>query len=175
MRLLLFAGLLYLIGISIILVWRPEIMFAKSGKWKEFGLGRNREQYTWIPFWLFAILWAIISYILVISIASFTATNSIANSITSSAQSFEKDIEVEFEDIEPSNISKKTTLQSITSAKPVKRSSSTSLNMKPGYYILDTQETIKTGIPKYIFLGPEAPNLVYNNGTELSTNSGNSE
>ena len=87
----------------------------------------------------------------------------------------EKDIEVNLEDIEPSNISKKTTLQSITSAKPIKRTSSASLNMKPGYYILDTKETIKTGIPKYIFLGPEAPNLVYNNGTELSINSNNSK
>jgi hypothetical protein len=163
MRLLLFAGLLYLIGISIILVWRPELMFAKSGKWKEFGLGRNRESYTWMPFWLFAILWAIMSYIFVVSVAgSFTS------SISENIGSFEKDIEVSIEDIEPSNISKKTTLQSITSARPVKRASSTQLNMKPGYYILDTQETIKTGIPNYIFLGPEAPNLVYNNGTELS-------
>ena len=35
--------------------------------------------------------------------------------------------------------------------------------MKPGYYILDTNETVKRGVPKYIFLGPEAPNLVYHN------------
>lgn len=150
-------------------------MFAKSGKWKEFGLGRNREYYTWIPFWLFAIIWAIMSYIIVISIASALATSSLATSsslsiIPEKAASFEKEIEVGLEDIDPSNISKKTTIQSVTSAKPVKRASaSQSLNMKPGYYILDTQETIKTGIPKYIFLGPEAPNLVYNNGTELSS------
>ncbi len=166
MRLLLFAGLLYLIGISIILVLRPEIMFAKSGKWKEFGLGRNRDNYTWMPFWLFSILWAIISYIIIISVASAFSGPSI--SLSNNIQSFEKEIEVNIEDIEPSNISKKTSIQSITSAKPVKRAQS--LNMKPGYYILDTQETIKTGIPKYIFLGPEAPNLVYNNGTELTSN-----
>jgi hypothetical protein len=161
MRHLLFAGLLYLIGISIILVLRPELMFAKSGKWKEFGLGRNKEHYTWMPFWLFAIMWAIISYITVISISS-----SYYSSKLIPLKGFENEIEVSLEDIEPANISKKTNIQSSISSKPGKRSAS--LNMKPGYYILDTQETIKTGIPKYIFLGPEAPNLVYNNGSELS-------
>ncbi len=158
---MLFAGLLYLIGISIILVLRPELMFAKSGKWKEFGLGRNKEHYTWMPFWLFAIMWAIISYITVISISS-----SYYSSKLIPLKGFENEIEVSLEDIEPANISKKTNIQSSISSKPGKRSAS--LNMKPGYYILDTQETIKTGIPKYIFLGPEAPNLVYNNGSELS-------
>ena len=172
MRLLLFAGLLYLIGISIILILRPQLMFAKSGKWKEFGLGRNREYYTWMPFWLFAIIWAIMSYIIVISIASglSSSVSTIKQTIQSAADDasvFEKEIEVNVEDIEPTNISKKTTIQNVTSSKSSRQK--TSLNMKPGYYILDTQETIKTGIPKYIFLGPEAPNLVYNNGTELST------
>jgi hypothetical protein len=164
MRLLLFAGLLYLIGISVILVMRPELMFSKSGRWKEFGLGRNKEYYTWMPFWLFAIMWAIISYILVISIASGLSSSASGISITNGISNFEKDISVAVEDIEPVNISKKTTIQNISSPKPIRRSAS--LDMKPGYYILDTQETIKTGIPKYIFLGPEAPNLIYNNTTD---------
>jgi hypothetical protein len=38
--------------------------------------------------------------------------------------------------------------------------------MQPGYYILNVNETMKKGIPKYIYLGPEAPNLVYHNMTE---------
>ena len=37
--------------------------------------------------------------------------------------------------------------------------------MRPGYYILNVDETMKRGIPKYIYLGPEAPNLVYHNTT----------
>ena len=168
MRLLLLAGLLYLLGISVILVMRPELMFAKSGRWKEFGLGRNKEHYTWMPFWLFSILWAIISYMIVVSIASnFSSMTTVSATASSIASNFEKDISVSMEEIEPANISKKTTLQSVSSTKPIRRS--TSLDMKPGYYILDTQETIKTGIPKYIFLGPEAPNLIYNNATELQT------
>jgi hypothetical protein len=39
-------------------------------------------------------------------------------------------------------------------------------DMKKGYYILDTNETMKKGIPKYIYLGPEAPNLVYHHELE---------
>ena len=36
--------------------------------------------------------------------------------------------------------------------------------MKPGYYILNAEETAKKGVPKYIYLGPEPPRLVYNGG-----------
>jgi hypothetical protein len=35
------------------------------------------------------------------------------------------------------------------------------MDMKKGYYILNTEETMKKGIPKYIYLGPEAPNMVF--------------
>ncbi len=157
MRLLLFSGLLYLLGVSIILILRPELMFAKNGKWKEFGLGRNKDTYTWMPFWLFAIIWAILSYLIVISLVS---TFSSAVSVPETG-SYEKEISISAEEIEPTNISKKSSIiQSTLSNKSVRKNAK--LDMKPGYYILDTQETIKTGIPKYIFLGPEAPNLIYN-------------
>ena len=55
MTLLIYSGLLYLTGVSIILYLKPELMFNKEGEWKEFGLGLNQEQYTWMPFWLFTI------------------------------------------------------------------------------------------------------------------------
>ena len=51
----------YLLGVVIILYFKPELMFDKDGAWKEFGLTLN-EKHTWFPFWLFAILWAMISY-----------------------------------------------------------------------------------------------------------------
>jgi hypothetical protein len=66
MSLLIYAGLLYLAGISIILILKPDLMFGKDGTWKEFGLGRNKEKYTWLPFWLFAIIWSIVSYIIIL-------------------------------------------------------------------------------------------------------------
>lgn len=51
----------YILGISVVLFLRPKLMFRPGGTWKEFGVGRG-ENYTVIPFWLFAIFWAFISY-----------------------------------------------------------------------------------------------------------------
>ena len=128
------------------LMLKPEIMFSADGKWKEFGIGRGKERYTWLPFWLFAIMWAIMSYMVVLVIASHTeyGTNSempIANEI-----------------IMPENVTTKS-----LSPTPIAHSTQklTSHDMKKGYYILNTEETMKKGIPKYIYLGPEAPNLVF--------------
>jgi hypothetical protein len=123
-------------------------MFTEDGNWKEFGLGRNRKQYTWMPFWLFAIMWAILSYIVVLVIASHI-TEPIAMT----------EINVSAEMIEPVNVS--------TKAPNVPKKMPASINeMKSGYYILDVNETVKKGIPKYTYLGPEAPNLIYHNMTE---------
>ena len=66
MRRLLAAGILYLIVIAIILTIKPQFMFTDDGTWKEFGVGRNSNTHTWMPFWLFAILSALISYIVII-------------------------------------------------------------------------------------------------------------
>lgn len=52
---------IYILGIAVMLYLRPSIMFRPGGTWKEFGVGRG-ENYTVIPFWLFAIFWAFISY-----------------------------------------------------------------------------------------------------------------
>ena len=45
------------------LLWKPQLMFTEDGTWKEFGLIAN-PKYTWFPFWLFCILWALLSYTL---------------------------------------------------------------------------------------------------------------
>lgn len=154
MTLLIYSGLLYLIGISVVLILKPELMFAKDGSWKEFGLGRSKHKYTWMPFWLFAISWAILSYVIVLVIASATGLGGVSNNI---------DIPVQTNSIEPENVSMKAMSPVLPDNMPRKRPT-TSNDMKPGYYILDTNETMKRGVPKYIYLGPEAPNLVYNTG-----------
>ncbi len=153
MSLLIYAGLLYLMGISAVLILKPELMFAKDGSWKEFGLGRNKQKYTWMPFWLFAILWSIISYVIVLVIATNTGLAGVSNNI---------DIPVQNNSIEPENVSMKS-MTPVLSDNMSRKKPSSSNEMKPGYYILDTNETVKRGVPKYIFLGPEAPNLVYHN------------
>jgi hypothetical protein len=52
---------IYIVGIAIVLYLRPLIMFKPGGSWKEFGIGRG-DTHTVIPFWLFAIFWAFMSY-----------------------------------------------------------------------------------------------------------------
>jgi hypothetical protein len=160
MTLLIYSGLLYLTGISIILILKPTLMFNKDGNWKEFGLGRgNNNKYTWMPFWLFSIFWAIISYIIILTIASATGMAGITNNI---------DVPVHQDGIEPENVSMKA-MSPVLPDNQSRRKPKTTDDMKPGYYILDTNETMKQGIPKYIYLGPEAPNIIYNNQTATTT------
>ena len=135
-------------GISIILVLKPTLMFSEDGAWKEFGIGRNKNRYTWMPFWLFALMWAIISYIIILVIMGEQAP-ALHNS--SLLQSQISQVPVIDDTLETKNLS----------TKPL--SNTKKSEMKPGYYILDAQETAKKGIPKYIYLGPEAPNLIFNN------------
>lgn len=157
MYLLISSGILYLIGISIVLMLKPELMFSADGKWKEFGIGRSKDKYTWLPFWLFAIMWAIISYIIVLVIASHTHFGE-NNNISENQASVEFVNEV----ITPENITTKS-----LSPTPITTSKRkiTQQNMKNGYYILNEAETMKKGVPKYIYLGPESPNLVFHSST----------
>jgi hypothetical protein len=155
MTLLIYSGLLYLLGISIILTLKPELMFTKDGVWKEFGLGRSKLRYTWMPFWLFAIVWAILSYLIILVIASHTGIGGVTPNY---------EVNISKDTIEPQNVS----MKSMSPALPKKKPNSMG-EMKQGYYILDVNETTKKGFPKYIFLGPEAPNLVYHNMEGEST------
>lgn len=137
MSLLIYSGLLYLIGISVILAFKPLLMFSKDGKWKEFGIGRSRERYTWMPFWLFAIMWAIISYTIVLIVVGNTGLNGTNQNMNV------VDAEDNMEEL--ANLTKK----------------SSNKSLKKGYYILNVNETIKNGKPQYIYLGQETPNLHY--------------
>ena len=154
MYLLISSGILYLIGISIVLMLKPELMFSADGKWKEFGIGRSKDKYTWLPFWLFAVMWAIISYMIVLVIASHTQLDLdvVENNITVMSTN---------EMILPENITTKSLEPTPISTKK----KMTPQNMKNGYYILNEAETMKKGVPKYIYLGPEAPNLVFHSST----------
>ena len=64
MKIILLSCLLYLFGVVVILFLKPSFMFDKNGNWKEFGFNQD-DRHTWFPFWLFCILWAILSYSIV--------------------------------------------------------------------------------------------------------------
>jgi hypothetical protein len=143
MSLLIYSGLLYLIGVSVVLALKPALMFSADGNWKEFGIGRARERYTWMPFWLFAIIWAIISYTIVLVIVgnqqeNTTNTNMFNRRLPPTSLKEGMNYEVmDGEDMEPA-------------AKPFRK----------GYYIMNVN-TKNGGTPQYIYLGPRAPNLHY--------------
>lgn len=127
MRRLIVAGLLYLTGIAVILVIKPQYMFREDGRWKEFGIGRDPKNFTFMPLWLFAIIWAILSYIIVGII--------------------EDSVFGESYDEPPRNrnrYSKKNNAQ---------------VELTPGYYMLNEPSTARNGVPRYVYLGPEEPDV----------------
>lgn len=136
MRRLIFAGLLYLTGIAVFILLKPSLMFKENGQWKEFGIGRDPDYFTWMPFWLFTILWSVISYIIVMLIEdSFTMQQT--------------------QEYIPAPINTK------RNSRPRNANSVNAVNspqeLTPGYYMLNEGRTGRNGIPRYVYLGPEAP------------------
>jgi len=130
------AGVVYLIGVGVVLVIRPSYMFTPDGGWKEFGIGKNDTKYTAFPFWLFCITWALVSYVIVLS---FT------NSDTSLSESV---------------VNRKRNLA--TNATPPLETEAVSFEentdrLKRGYYILNKKATKLSGVPKYVYLGETEP------------------
>lgn len=76
----LIAGVVYLIGISIVLAIRPSYMFTPDGLWKEFGIEKG-DEYTLCPFWLFCIVWAIVSYFMVIAVYKEDLGSEVVNTV----------------------------------------------------------------------------------------------
>jgi len=125
MRRLVVAGLLYLTGIAVILLIKPQFMFKDDGRWKEFGIGRDPDHFSYIPFWLFTIIWALVSYVIVLFIED-------ALYIPSS--------EIEF----PRN---RANVRNVKQANSVQE-------LTPGYYMLNEGSTGRDGVPRYVYLGP---------------------
>ena len=131
MRRLVVGGLLYLTGIAVVLVLKPQYMFREDGRWKEFGIGRDPKNFTYLPFWLFAILWAILSYVFIAIL--------------------EEPIFGESSYVEEAPISRNRN-RSLN-----KRNNSSNVELTPGYYMLNETSTARNGVPRYVYLGPEEP------------------
>lgn len=128
MRILLYSGLLYLLGVGVVLALKPSLMFTEDGGWKEFGIGRNPERYTWFPFWLFVLGWALISFFVIQLLATLGVLPGI-----------------EWTAIEQ--------VEAPEASRPKPRSSRAPPELKPGYYMLNTEGTAAEGVPKYIYIG----------------------
>ena len=61
--------IVFLLLFAIILVTKPNIMFDKNGKPREFGIGYKNK--TILPVWLAVIILAIISYLTILCYINF--------------------------------------------------------------------------------------------------------
>jgi len=61
--------IVFLLLFAIILVIKPNIMFDKNGKPREFGIGYKNK--TILPLWLAVIILAIVSYLAVLCYINF--------------------------------------------------------------------------------------------------------
>lgn len=108
-------------------------MFKENGQWKEFGIGRDPEYFTWMPFWLFSIIWSVISYVLILLLEdSYTPSDTYSYS-------------------EQQRLPQP--MRQNSSANAVRRVE----ELTPGYYMLDEGKTRRNGVPRYVYLGPESP------------------
>ena len=146
MHVLFLALTIYLVGTTVVLYLRPSIMFHPGGTWKEFSLNPD-PNHTNMPFWLFSILWAFLSYL----IASFIQ-RMMANIPTPEGES------ADFEPIElpePVDVPE-IDIPNLTEAEPV--SKNMGLNKtRNGYYVLNTQKYSRNQVPMYVYYGDSPP------------------
>ena len=141
-----FAGAVYLIGVAVVLVIRPESMFDASGNWLEFGIGKPANKFTPFPFWMFCLTWALVSYAIVLILCRVAYPGSgIANSVANSA----------------TNSATNSTAAPLPLT-PVPRNAAaaaveSAVELPKGYYVLNRKATKLSGTPKYVYLGTEQP------------------
>ena len=137
-----------MVGIAVVLLLKPSFMFTPNGDWKEFGIGRSPASHTWLPLWLFAILWAMISYIIAILIVSVVYKSStVSTASTLSTVSTVSNIS----SFSPVNVIQQVNRSDLV-PEVIKRSKKSEL--VPGYYMLNSAATEAAGgIPKYVYLG----------------------
>lgn len=146
MRTLLLSGILYLIGVIVVLLIRPPIMFNENGHWKEFGI--ISTEHTIFPFWMFCIVWGIISYMV-----SLLLVGEFSNKTVAVVSGLGAVAPAVYESEPPEDLVP--VLPSKTRSKKKNTVTAAEGNMKPGYYMLDTKELDRTGVPKYLYVGEE--------------------
>lgn len=128
----------------------------RPGGWKEFGLSANNS-YTVFPFWMFTIVWAILSYVFATLAAVMFASvtlQSVPNA--SSVPTFEgefgmDDVADVAEPIYKPISRQAPRMRAIRPPAPV-----LAPVQQPGYYIL---ESPVNSAPKYVYYGTEPPSF----------------
>jgi len=147
------AGSLYLVGVGLVLFIKPQIMFTPDGDWKEFGIGQHKDRYTPFPFWLFCLIWAIVAYIIVVLMEPYTfgtypgnMNAPLSSALVSSAYLSNASVP---KGNNGSNIRNRNT--------NTDSDSDAAVELPKGYYVLNKKATRLSGVPKYVYLGPQEP------------------
>ena len=130
MRVLLYSSVLYLLGITIVLYIRPKLMFRHDGRWKEFGI--NGVDTTYLPFWLFCIIWAVVAYAIIRMLYSDESPAAPAPAPAAA------------EPLSPLPV-------------PENKIQENTSQGKPGYYKLDDTVMKEKGVPRYVYIGADKP------------------
>jgi hypothetical protein len=137
-------------------------MFNENGSWKEFGYKRD-SRHTLLPFWLFAIIWAILSYAIATAIAwtynSSSTDSSVAASTAAAAAYYNSNLgswssgpeDYEEEDEE----------EVVQPTQPVKRGrgrprKTETAQPRTGYYVLEPAAE-EGGLRRYVYYGSTPP------------------
>jgi hypothetical protein len=124
-------------------------MFTPDGNWKEFGIGQREDRYTPFPFWLFCLTWALLSYVIVLLLRPFFMSPT-------------EDIPVN-NTPKPNNRSnnrrnnRRKVLEEPEPELEVGDMPEEGVELPKGYYVLNKKATKLSGVPKYVYLGPEEP------------------
>ena len=141
------AGSLYLVGVGLVLLAKPSLMFSPDGDWKEFGIGQDQERYTPFPFWLFCLVWALVAYFIIVSMEPHIfgpGANALAPLPLAAAA------------INAYNVPRRN--NGANRKNNVSDSDSDAgVELPKGYYVLNKKATRLSGVPKYVYLGPEEP------------------
>jgi hypothetical protein len=189
MEILWLAILFYSIGLGAVLHFRPVLMFHENGTWKEFGYQRS-ARYTIFPVWLFAIVWAIVSYTLAAAIvwawrAGAAEAATFASASSAAAMHYSSSVPVADEDDEDdtfmgtpvSAMPEEEEAEPETNRIPItetirvrpnsKRIQTPARQPRKGYYILDPASE-KSGLRRYVYYGEAPPPELQSGQTGIS-------
>lgn len=137
------AGGMYLVGVGIVLMIKPSLMFTPDGDWKEFGIGQREDRYTPFPFWLFCLIWAITCYFFILILEPYIFP----------------EVSREVYKVDPLPVKKNTRRRQPMIEEFVDDDLEVdeAMELPKGYYVLNKKASRLSGVPKYVYLGPEEP------------------
>lgn len=150
---------IYSVGLAVVIWLRPALMFNENGTWKEFGYQRS-SRHTLFPVWLFAIVWAFVSYALAAALIWILTGRSLAAATAASAAAVSSAqwtpsrglMEQEEEESDDEDF----TIPVSRVPRSVSQNVSGGRKPRAGYYVLDP-ESEQGGLRRYIYFGDKRP------------------